>query len=228
MRWAVLLFAAVISVACAYADGVAFDFMMGAWAVERYGSGAGYTTRGGPCVAADFRLPRGTIAYEATFNYRGYNGVQTDASVLGLENRLPIYFTGAPLRVYAAPSLGFWRFAYDFSTFPSYIGGDPDFAFSLGGNLGLRVVAGREGSYLDVSYGYQGTKVTGPSAFFASRRILRAKGNIGITSHVGFGLEAGTVEEGWSFVAVDTRTTEVLSTFYAGSPYLMFGPSFSF
>ena len=228
MRWAVLLFAAATSVACAFAEGVGFDFMMGAWAVERYRSSLGYTPRGGPYVAADFRLPRGTIAYEVTFNYRSYNGVQTDASALGFENRLPIYFTGAPLRVYAAPSLGFWRFAYDFGAPPGYIGGNPDFAFSLGGNLGLRVVAGREGSYVDISYGYQGTKVTGPSAFFGSRRILRAKGSIGITPHVGFGVEAGTVEEGWYFVAVDTRTTEVLSTFYAGSPYLMVGPSFSF
>ncbi len=89
-------------------------------------------------------------------------------------------------------------------------------------------MAGGKGSYVDISYGYQGTKVTGPAAFFASRRILRAKGSIGITSHVGFGVEAGTVEEGWSFVALDHGTTEALSTFYAGSPYILIGPSFSF
>jgi len=228
MRRAVILCAAALAVGSAYAENVAFDFAAGAWAVERYRPGIGYSPRGSLFVAADFRLPRGTIAYEATFNYRSYNGVQADGSVLGLENRLPIYFTDASLRIYAAPSLGAWRFKYGDGGLPGYVGGNPEFAFSLGGYVGLRVAAGREGSYLDVSYGYQGTKVTGPSDFFASRRILRAKGTIGIASHVGFGVEAGTIEEGWSFVAVDTQLREALSTFYAGSPYVIIGPHFQF
>jgi hypothetical protein len=232
MRWAVLLFAAVISATYACADNSAFDVMVGAWALERYRSGSGSTTRGGPFVAVDLRLPRRTVAYEAAISYRGYNGVQTDASALGLENRLPIYFTGEPLRVYAAPSLGFWQFKYGLDAPPAYATSDSDFALSLGGNLGLRVVAGGKGSYVDVSYGYQGTKVTGPGGFFGSRRILRAKGNIGITSQVGFGIEAGTVEEGWSFGTTTGsgyyRSYESLSTLYAGSPYIMLGPHFSF
>jgi hypothetical protein len=228
MRRAVILCAAALAVGSAYAESVAFDFMTGAWAVERYRGSLGYSPRGGLFVTADFRLPRDTVAYEATFNYRSYNGVQTDGSVLGLENAFPIYFTGSPLRVYAAPSLGVWRFKYDDGGPSGYVGGDPEFAFSLGGYLGLRVAAGGEGSYLDISYGYQGTKVTGPSDFFASRRILKAKGSIGITSHVGFGIEAGTVEEGWSFVDVDTQVREALSTYYAGSPYVTIGPRFWF
>jgi len=228
MRRAVLIFAAAISTACASADSIALDVMFGAWALRRYVTGFDYSTRGGPLVAADFRLPGSTVAYEATFSYRGYNGIITDGSALGLENRLPVQFTGEPLRVYVAPSLGFWRFNYGVDAYPIYESSDSDFAVSLGGNLGLRVVAGGKGSYLDISYGYQGTNFTGPEGFFASRRILRAKGNIGITPHVGFGLEAGTVEEGWSFTTVTSYTIEELSTFYAGSPYILIGPSFSF
>ncbi len=228
MRRAVLICAAAIWVGCAYGESVGFDFMAGAWAVQRYSSGLGLSTRGGPCVTAGFRLSGGTVAYEADFDYRGYNGVEMNASALGLDNRLPIYFTREPLRVYAAPHLGFWRFAYGPDAPAPYGGSDSDFAFSLGGNLGLRVVAGRDGSYLDISYGYQGTKVTGPGGFFGSRRILRAKGSIGVSSHVGFGVEAGTVEEGWSFVTADTWVREQLSTYYAGSPYVLIGPSFSF
>jgi hypothetical protein len=232
MRWAVLIFAAVISATYACAENGAVDFMVGAWGVQRYTSGGGYTTRGGPFVAVDLRLSNSKVAYEATISYRGYNGVQTDASAFGLDNRLPIYFTGETLRVYAAPSLGFWQFKYGLGASPAEGASDSDFAFSLGGNLGLRVVAGGKGSYVDFSYGYQGTKVRGPSAFFGSRRILRAKGNIGITSHVGFGIEAGTVEESWSFATTIGsgfyKSYESLSTLYAGSPYMMLGPHFSF
>lgn len=227
MRWAVLLFAAVISATYACADNIALDFAVGAWAIEKYGYPES-STRAGPMVGADLRVPWDTVAYEATVNYRRYNGVAADGSVFGVENRFPIYFTGEPLRVYAAPGLGLWQFKYGLGLPPVYGSGESDFALSLGGGLGLRVVGAAKGSYLDLGYFYQGTKITGPEGFFGSRRILRAKGNIGITSHVGFGLEAGTVEEGWSFVTVSNRTGEVLSTFYAGSPYLMFGPHFSF
>jgi hypothetical protein len=228
MRRAVLIFAGAISVGCAYGESVGFDVMAGAWAFERYSPGTGVSTRGGPYVTAGFRLPGGAVAYEADFNYRRYNGVKIDASAFGLDNRLPIYFTGEPLRVYAAPHLGFWRFAYGLDAPPAYAETDSDFAFSLGGNLGLRVAAGREGSYVDISYGYQGTKITGPEGFFGSRRILRAKGSIGVSSHVGFGVEAGTVEEGWSFWAADAQVREQLTTYYVGSPYVMIGPYFWF
>lgn len=232
MRWAVLLFAAAFSAASAWAENISFDVMPGAWAVQRYRPGLDVSARGGLYVAADFRLPRGAVAYEATFNYRDYNGVQADASALGLENRLPIYFTGVPLRVYAAPAVGFWRFYYGPHGSAAYGEGDADFAFSLGGNLGVRVAAGGKGSYVDISYGYQGTKVTGPNGFFGSRRIFRAKGNIGVTSHVGFGVEAGAVEEGWYFTSVGgygyPRYSEAITTFHAGSPYVLIGPHFSF
>jgi hypothetical protein len=228
MRRAFLICAAAIWVACAYGESVAFDVMAGAWAVQRYTSGLGSSIRGGPYVSGGFRLPGDTLAYEADFNYRDYNGVEMNASALGLDNRLPIYFTGEPLRVYAAPHLGFWRFGYGNGAPLVYGRGDSDFAFSLGGNLGLRVVAGREGSYLDVSYGYQGTKVTGPGGFFGSRRILKAKGSIGVSSHVGFGVEAGTAEESWSFITADGWVREQLSTYYAGSPYVIIGPCFWF
>jgi hypothetical protein len=226
MRRAAILCAAAISVACAYGESVGFDFMAGAWVVQLYSSGLGVSTRGGPYVTGGFRLAGDTLAYEADFNYRGYNGVEMNASALGLDNRLPIYFTGEPLRLYAAPHLGFWRFAYGPDVPPAYERGESDFGFSLGGNLGLRVEAGREGSYVDLSYGYQGMKVTSPGGFFGSRRILRARGSIGFSSHVGFAVEAGTVEEGWSFVTADTWLREQLSTFYVGSPYVMIGPHF--
>lgn len=232
MRWAVLLCAAAISVGGAWAESISFDVVAGAWAVQRYRPGLDVTARGGLCIAADFRLPRGAVAYEAAFSYRDYNGVQNDASALGLDNRLPIYFTGEPLRVYAAPAVAFWRFHYGPNVPAAYGGSSNEFAISLGGNLGLRVAAGGRGSYVDISYAYQGTKVTGSNGFFGSRRILRAKGNIGITSHVGFGIEAGAVEESWYFTCVEgysyPRFDEILTTYGAGSPYILMGPSFSF
>lgn len=232
MRRAGVLLAAAISASYAWADNNTFDFMVGAWAVERFNTGSGYTARSGPYVGADVRFPGRTVAYEAGVSYRSYNGIQTDASALEFDNRLPIYFTGEPLRLYAAPSLGFCQFKYELDAPAAIRVSDSDSAFSLGGKLGLRVVAGEKGSYVDVSYGYQGIKVTGADGFFGSRRVLRAKGNIGITSNVGFGIEAGTVEEGWSFTTTTGssfyRTSESVSTLYAGSPYLMFGPSFSF
>lgn len=227
MRWAVLIFAAVISVACAFAEGVGFDFVVGAWVIEKYVYPES-SSRAGPMVGANLRVPGDTMAYEAAASYRRYHGVTADASVFGVDNRLPIYFTGEPLRVYAAPNLGLWQFKYGLGLPPAAEGGDSDFAVSVGGGLGLRVVVGEKGSYLDLGYAYQGTVITGPEGVFASRRVLRAKGNIGISATTGFALEVGTIEEGWSLVTGGSESRESLTTFYAGSPYLMFGPSFSF
>jgi hypothetical protein len=147
---------------------------------------------------------------------------------MGLENRVPIYFTSEPLRIYIAPSLGFWHMKYGLDMPAIYGSGDSDFALSLGGGLGVRVVGSQTGSFLDLGYFYQGTKVVGPGGFFASRRIIRGKGNLAITDKTGFTIEAGAVEEGWYFVTRVGNDYEYLGTLEAGSPYIMCGPTFSF
>lgn len=232
MRRAMIFYALLCCVGGAFADGIGFDFVVGGWALQssRYTSYrfAEPTVKGGPMLGIDFRIPGSSFAYEAAFNYRRYNGTLADYTVMGLENRLPIYFTAAPLRVYAAPSLGLWQFKSALNFPAAYGGEDSDFAFSVGGVLGLRVVGAETRSYFDACYSYQGTKVTGPEGFFASRRIIRGKGHLAISGAVGLAIEAGTVEEGWVFVAGSERDVEYLYTYEAGSPYVMFGPSFSF
>lgn len=227
MRTAMIITALLISVAAALGEGVGLDFIVGAWVVEKHISSI-TSSRAGPMVGAALRVPGKTVAYEAAASYRRYNGLEADASVLGLDNRLPVYFTGAPLRIYAAPNLGLWQFKYGLGLPPVAEIGYSDFAVSLGGGLGLRVVAAEKGTYFDLGYIYQATLVTGPDGIFASRRVLRAKGNLGISPSVGFALEAGLVEEGWSIATGGTGGYEYFTTFSGGSPYVMFGPSLSF
>jgi hypothetical protein len=217
MRRAVVVFCIMFCCAgAAFAEGVGFDFIIGAWVVEKHISSI-TSSRAGPMVGLDFQVAGKMVAYEAAASYRRYNGLEADASVLGLDNRLPVYFTGAPLRIYAAPNLGLWQFKYGLGLPPVAEAGDSDFALSLGGGLGLRVVAGRKGGYFDLGYIYQGTLVTGPEGIFASRRVLRAKGNLGISPRAGFALEAGLVEEGWSIATGGTGGHEYFTTFYDGS-----------